>query len=832
MLTWTTMPSKASPGLTLARVDHNQVPEDTLSEWFDAFIRFATDNPSSFETSLLEDELKERFDKTWQMQNIGQAPNFLAIDETGQVQASYKRTNHFSPNLIKPDSIKSPVDVQKFLGRQLINSPESYGLNTSVYPSEIAHSFFIRVAPSYRRQGLAKEMMSKSFEELAAKGVKIVLSSYDADNIASAQLHNELGFEPVLDRETQVFQIEKPEGVKDSVTRFKILDPKLSPLDDNNWQLNSGSYNRLIAAAIYKAEELLDNLIEVSYLKPSFENTLYPLDLAKRIVDEAYRPIDCLSKTNNSGYEDEALSMAQSFYSRLDSDPLIYQRLLDLKESEAFNDLGFEQKRFLESRLHQMKLNQADIVEDDAENLEDEEISDFDLYTSNIEMIKEDLLQEELSFRKTLIQAASADKSVRASIIASNEDTIRKILELRLKLAQELGFESYLKMSESKGFMTEKEANAFIAEMKTSQLADFAREEAQSLQELNANKEVKPSERNKLFTKQASQVLEDLNPSDYFSWDKVFTKSLKLIGNFYGVEFKENKSRIQWHDHVVSYDVFDKDSGEPLGILNIDPFSRKGKRDGAWTWQVKFRSENLDGSVNQPVVNSHLPIDKENAENLEYDTVVSFFHEMGHAMHGLVSKAKISSQAGTEVALDFKEVPSYFMEELAYQPEVIKALSEHYVSGESLSDEEAQRIIALRKIAAGYKNMRTLAMAEFDRDLHASEKGHLNYKNKARRINSEYAETSPLLAKAIRPQQFKQIFQGILPCFHYSYLTGRVIGADMFSKLNKEDILRPGAGREFREKVLAKGDTIAAKEIIQDFLGRDFSTKPFLNVFQ
>lgn len=175
---------------------------------------------------------------------------------------------------------------------------------------------------------------------------------------------------------------------------------------------------------------------------------------------------------------------------------------------------------------------------------------------------------------------------------------------------------------------------------------------------------------------------EDLRP--YFPLDQVLDGVFTHFSKLFGLHFSKNDAYAVWHKDVTAYDVFEDGSNRFIGTFFADFFPRKGKKSGAW--KTSFRDQGLfNGTVERPIIaivcNFTKPT-KDRPSLLTFDEVSTLFHEMGHAVHGLLSDVTYSSLAGTNVLWDFVELPSQVQENWAYEKETLDLFAGHFETGE------------------------------------------------------------------------------------------------------------------------------------------------------
>ena len=185
----------------------------------------------------------------------------------------------------------------------------------------------------------------------------------------------------------------------------------------------------------------------------------------------------------------------------------------------------------------------------------------------------------------------------------------------------------------------------------------------------------------------------------YFAVDSVAKGIFSLANKLYGITFEEMPDAPKYHPDVKVYDVKDPE-GKHLAVFMTDYFTRASKRQGAWMEELKTSWVNPDGSVERPIVYNVGNFSKPTADApslLTIDEVQTMFHEFGHGLHGMLSRARLKSQSGTSVDRDFVEFPSQIHEHWAFHPELLKEYAYHYQTGELIPDSLVTKINAAAK---------------------------------------------------------------------------------------------------------------------------------------
>lgn len=304
----------------------------------------------------------------------------------------------------------------------------------------------------------------------------------------------------------------------------------------------------------------------------------------------------------------------------------------------------------------------------------------------------------------------------------------------------------------------------------------------------------------------------DLDPElvkPYFELDRVLKDGVfYTLNRFYGVSFNERTDLPVYHPDVRVFDVMDSD-GSQIGLFYVDYFARPSKRGGAWMSTFVDQSELLNQKpVAINVMNIPKPVEGQPAL-MTFDEVTTMFHEIGHGVHGLFSKVKYPSLAGTAVPRDFVEFPSQFEEDWAKHPEILANYAKHHATGEPIPAELMQKILnasgfnqgfdTLEYIAASFLDMEwhTLAPGAEVSDVEAFEKAALA------KHGVDFAPVPP----RYRSAYFAHVFPGGYSSGYYAYMWSEVLAADAFAFVTEQGGLNAELGAAYRNAILSRGGT-------------------------
>lgn len=321
---------------------------------------------------------------------------------------------------------------------------------------------------------------------------------------------------------------------------------------------------------------------------------------------------------------------------------------------------------------------------------------------------------------------------------------------------------------------------------------------------------------------------EELKP--YFELNNVRKGAFGVATKLYGLQFEKLENMPVYNPEVEVFKVTEAD-GSLVGILYTDYFPRAGKRPGAWMNNILPQYIDAEGVDHRPVIINVGNFNKPTAGNpslLSMDDVETLFHEFGHALHGLLSKAHYKSLSGTNTPRDFVELPSQFMENYAYEPEVLKTYAFHYETGEVIPDELIEKINKASAFNQGFVTTELLSASILDMDFHeltSAEGMDVNA------FEAESLKKMGMIDEIIvryRPTFYNHIFTTGYEAGYYSYTWSAVLDADAFAAFKETgDLFEAETAKRFRH-LLEQGGTRDAQELYLEFRGKEADPKYLL----
>jgi oligopeptidase A len=314
---------------------------------------------------------------------------------------------------------------------------------------------------------------------------------------------------------------------------------------------------------------------------------------------------------------------------------------------------------------------------------------------------------------------------------------------------------------------------------------------------------------------------EEMRP--YFPLPHVLTGLFEVAGRLFGIRILERHDVPVWHPDVRFFEIAGA-NGQQIGSFYLDAYARANKRSGAWMDECVGRKRLSSGSA-LPVaylVCNFLPPSSDRPALLTHDDVLTLFHEFGHGLHHLLTRVDYPSIAGINgVAWDAVELPSQFLENYAWHPDVLRRISSHIETKAPLPAETQARLIATRSFHAGLQMMRQLEFALFDFRLHAEydpKKGG-RVMEMLHEVRREVAVV-PVPEWNRFPNSFGHIFAGGYAAGYYSYKWAEVLAADAFGAFEENGVFDARTAQRFLDSILTRGGSRDALEAFMEFRGR------------
>lgn len=410
-----------------------------------------------------------------------------------------------------------------------------------------------------------------------------------------------------------------------------------------------------------------------------------------------------------------------------------------------------------------------------------------------------------------------------------NLQFMKKAIDLRYEMAQLFDKESYAHSAlEFRMAKTPEAVNGFLDEV-YAKVAPLEKQDVEQLRQFKAETLKVPLEKAEITRwnqgywseklRQAKYKVDQEKLRDYFPTEASQKWLFSISSELYGIEFKPVKVKA-WHDEVEYYAVHDKATGEFLGGLYVDKYPREGKYGHAAVW----------GAYGGSTLNQRRPVSvlvtNFNRKGLNSNELETFVHEMGHALHGILSKTRYTEQSGTSVERDFVEAPSQMYEEWARRLETLSKVADYCEPTCPRVDAAmTERLKNVKNYGRGLHYARQALYAQYDMALHGKDAKNIEPLKLWQDMEGKTA------LAYVSGQQFPGQFGHLMGGYqagYYSYMWSEVIALDMLSSFG-DQLMDKKVGAHYRNTVLAQGGQKHGEQMVKDFLGRDPDSKAFFN---
>ncbi len=623
------------------------------------------------------------------------------------------------------------------------------------------------------------------------------------------------------------------------------------------------------------------NEIKVSSDELTWDNFLIPLQRCDEELSRAWSQVSHLNAVLNSPelreeYNKNILEITK-YYSELSQDEIIYKKFIKLKNSSIYNSFSKTQKKIVEDELLSFTLGGVDLPLDKKqefkkiqeqlstlstrfeENLLDS-INDFQLNITSenrLSGLPEDIIHmakccasenqlkgwvftldfpcyvptlqyaNDRELRREMYYAYSTKASDLADPEHDNSQIINDILNLKHQMAKILNFPNYAAMSlKTKMAKSSGEVINFLDSL-ASKAKKFAELDMSELYQAASKDGIDKIEAWDISYYSEKIKQEKFNFSDqeiknYFPKNKVLMGLFDLVEKIYSIYITRKEAQV-WNEFVEFYEIRDKDDCL-IGQFYLDLYARKNKRGGAWMDEAisryKFTSESstpvafLTCNFTPPIVNK--PI------TLTHDEVITLFHEFGHGLHHLLTEIDEYSVSGIKgVEWDAVELPSQFMENFCWEWSVIKNMTQHIETKQSISKELFDKLYTSKNFQSGLQTLRQVEFSLFDMELHSNYDSSItNVLQVLDDIRTKIAVIKPPSWNRF-PHSFSHIFAGGYSAGYYSYKWAEVLSADVYELFEENGVVSSYIGESFRREILSKGGSRPALDSFIAFRGRE-----------
>jgi oligopeptidase A len=639
------------------------------------------------------------------------------------------------------------------------------------------------------------------------------------------------------------------------------------------FNLNLATFVDDLSAILNTNNTTIESLLTIE--NKTYANFAKPLQMMEENLGNFFTPLSHINSVNNTPQTQEvytdSLPVLTEYSTRLSQNIDIYKAYKTIIENE-FQTLNYEQKRVLELNIQHYELSGAHLDEKTKERLQEINLRKSELSnqfsqnlldaTNEYEYIitdendvegipksdKEDARFEEdghVKYKFTLQMPSyiaymtyGENEKIREELYRAyttrapqNAAIIDELLALKDEMSKLLGFCNYAeyslasKMAKDTGSVLEflhtlVEKSKIQAKEELAELQNFTSKKLQSFDVAFYSE---------LLKKEKYELDEELY-RPYFEQTSVINGMFEFLHKLFGMEFKKVDEAL-WDAKATSYEIYL--NGELKAKLYADLEARKGKRGGAWmhNWQSHHLDEKGEEKLATAFIVCNFPPSSATTPSLlRHDDIVTLFHEMGHAIHHLMSSVNENEVSGVNgVEWDAVEFPSQFLENFAYEPKVLKLFAKHYKNAEVLPDEMINKLVESKNFLSAMGMLRQLEFSIFDFTLHTK-----LYQGEEIQtlLDSIRKETALIQVPAYNKFQngFSHIFAGGYGAGYYSYKWAEVLSADAFYRVVDEGIFDSQSAKKYLDIVLNGGGAKSMEELFIEMMGMQANPESLLRL--
>ncbi|MDF1879909.1 M3 family metallopeptidase [Sulfurimonas sp. MAG313] len=629
-----------------------------------------------------------------------------------------------------------------------------------------------------------------------------------------------------------------------------------------------------LSALLEKSKKEIETLLQIK--NKNYANFVKPFEMIDERLEWFFTPISHLNSVNNSEQTQEvyasALPILTEYGTEISQNEDIYKVFKEIKNKEG-SSLNQEQNQVLEhnirdfelsgahlsqskkDRLKEINLLKSTLTNDFSQNLLDatnayeliiKDKKDVEgLPSSDIEAAK----QEDGSYKFTLQMPSyiaymtyAKNPQLREELYKAyttrapeNAEIIDKLMQLRQEMSWLLDFDNFSELSIAPKMATSTDTVINFLEELAKASQSQAKTELKELQTL-AKKEGQDSISSfdtayysEILKKEKYEIDEEAY-RPYFEQNSVVQGLFSFLNKLLGIEFKAVDVKL-WDDKASAYDLYFE--GKLRSRLYIDLEARTSKRGGAWmdSWQSHCKDEEGKTILSSAYIVCNFPASSEKSPSLlRHDDVVTLFHEMGHALHHMMSDVNENSVSGVNgVEWDAVEFPSQFLENFAYEPEVLRLFASHHESGEVIPDEMIIKLDKARNFQSAMGMLRQIEFSLFDFRLHMKLHTGDEIQGLLDSIRDEFSLLKPPSYNKFQ-NGFAHIFSGGYAAGYYSYKWAEVLSADAFYHFVDNGIFNEKISAAYRDIVLGRGGSESMSVLFEKFMGRELDTTGLLRL--
>ena len=642
-------------------------------------------------------------------------------------------------------------------------------------------------------------------------------------------------------------------------------------------RLKQGDISKATDYVLSKASNIKNEIIAIDDNQKSFENTLLRIDDLHSVIESVWSPGYLMGSVHtDEKIRDEGIASSkkiQNYITDLSLNEDLYQAVLTYSKSKTAKNLAGYRLKFLNDMMLDYKRSGFSLPAEKRKKVKtvldkltelglqfDKNIRSSQdtlfLIENDLEGLPENYKKERLQKDGTyavdtsypsygpfmkLAESDSARKKLRFKYNNRASDrnitVLDDILRNRMKLVKLLGYTSYAEYrTEDRMAKNPNNVWSFENDLKNKLRSKAILDVAEMLK-IKTSRTGKPAKvihpweagyyQNQVKLKK--YALDGEEVKKYFEFNNVTQGLFTIYQTLFNIRFEKVQNPSVWHEDVQMFSIYDKATGDMIGDFYLDMFPRANKYSHAAAFSVVMGKKTTKGyqrPTTSLVCNFPKPTEYQ-PSLLTHDNVETYFHEFGHLVHGVLTKAPLVSYAGTSVARDFVEAPSQMLENWVWQKESLALFAKHYKTGDRIPDALVDKMIAAKNINSGTKGLQQVFYGILDFTLNDGydPDGDKSSTDLVMQLQNEIT---------LYPYQdgtHQQASFGHLNGYgaaYYGYKWSEVYAMDMFSIFKEKGILDPKTGLRYRRIILEKGGTVDPLDLVKEFLGREPNSDSFL----
>ena len=636
-----------------------------------------------------------------------------------------------------------------------------------------------------------------------------------------------------------------------------------------------------VAKTIADGNAALDNIGKLTAAQINFTNTFIALDDVNFLIGRTANRLSLIEQTStNADVRDaatDAIKKISEWSVGLDYREDVYRALKTFAETKP--ELTGEDKKLLDDTLRgyrraglDLPKDQRDAVEKlrkeltaletDFENNVTKAHAELKFSKAELAGVPEEFLSQQgiktgadeytlkpnITFHYIMVEDNAKVEATRRRMMTAqcnlareaNIPLLQKILVLRDTIATKLGYASYADYAtETRMVKNAATAISFLQNLKTGLQPKYDAE-------LKEFRDLKIAETGdtiavvnawdwRYYANQLKKTKYNVDAEQlrvYFPYQNVLNGMFAIYQRIFGLKFERVEAPYKWIGDLQLYTVSDAKTGEPMGLFYLDMFPRDGKYNHFAQFGIIEGKLLPDGKYQRPVcclVCNFPPPQPDKPSLLSHDEVETIFHEFGHAMHTILTRAKYSSFSGTSVPRDFVEAPSQMLENWPWDKKVLDSFAADYRDPKKkIPADVLAQLKTARFATEATRYRRQLSFGLMDLTLHTQ-------------IHATNADqVLPLANKILSDVSFPvppntafvAYFGHIIGygAGYYGYAWADAIAADMATSFENspDGFFDKTTGMRMRNEIYAVGDSRDINISIEKFLGRPRSLEPFL----